>query len=35
MHALVTAILLGMAWFDWFDADTEPEPPDCEFAQVE
>src|SRR6202451_4472141 len=35
MHALMTTILLGMAWFDPFDADTEPEPPDREFAQVE
>jgi hypothetical protein len=35
MHALVTTILLGMAWLDSFNADTEPEPPDREFAQVE
>src|SRR5580692_4414500 len=35
MHALMTAILLRMAWLDSFDADTQPEPPDREFAQVE
>ncbi len=35
MHALMTAILLGMARLDPFDADPEPEPPDRQFAQVE
>src|SRR5271170_51153 len=35
MHALMTAILLGMTRLDPFDADTEPEPPDRQFAQVE
>src|ERR1700683_1349160 len=35
MHALVTTILLRMAWLNSFNADTEPEPPDREFAQVE
>jgi hypothetical protein len=28
MHTLMTAILLGMARLDPFDADAEPEPPD-------
>ena len=31
----MTAILLGMTRLDPFDADTEPEPPDRQFAQVE
>src|SRR6202041_3058050 len=35
MHALMTAILLGMARLDSFDADTEPQPPDRQFAQME
>jgi len=35
MHAFVTAILLGMAWLDPFDADAEPEPPNRQLAQVE
>src|SRR5580704_14110499 len=35
MHALVTAILLGMAWLDSFNADAQPEPPDRQLAQVE
>ena len=35
MHALVTAILLGMAGLDALDADTQAQPPDGELAQVE
>jgi hypothetical protein len=35
MHALMTAILLGMARLDSFDADTEPEPPHRKLAQME
>src|SRR5713226_3639125 len=35
MHALMAAILLGMARADTFNADPEPEPPDRQFAQVE
>ena|SRR5580698_942358 len=35
MHALVAAVLLRMPRLDTFDADTEPQPPDREFAQVE
>src|SRR5260370_21171512 len=35
MHAFVTAIVLGMARLDPFDADTQAEPPDGEFAQME
>jgi hypothetical protein len=35
MHALITAILLGMARLDPFHANAQPEPPDGEFAQVE
>jgi hypothetical protein len=35
MHALMTAVLLRMARLDPFDADTEPEPPDRQLAQVE
>src|SRR6266851_8612624 len=35
MHALVAAILLGMAGLDPFNAHPQPEPPDREFAQVE
>jgi len=31
----MTAILLGMARLDPFNANTQPEPPDGEFAQVE
>jgi len=34
MHALVAAILLGMARLDPFNADAESEPPDRQFAQV-
>ncbi|MGB9069909.1 MAG: hypothetical protein WCC21_15170 [Candidatus Acidiferrales bacterium] len=32
MHALMTAVLLGMARLDPFDA--EPEPPDRQFGQI-
>jgi hypothetical protein len=35
MHALMAAVLLGMARPDPFNANTQPEPPDREFAQVE
>ena len=31
VHALVTAVLLGMAWLDALDDDAESEPPDREF----
>ena len=35
MHALVTAILLRSTGFDALDANTEAQPPDRKFAQVE
>src|SRR6202042_2795302 len=35
MHAFLAAILLGVTGLDPFDADTEPEPPDRQFAPVE
>src|SRR5207302_10674546 len=35
MHALVTAVLLGMAGLDSFNSNSQPEPPDGELAQVE
>ena len=35
MHAFVTAILLGMAGLDSFDADPQAQPPNGEFAEVE
>jgi hypothetical protein len=35
MHALMTAILLGMIRLDAFNANPKPEPPDGKFAQVE
>jgi hypothetical protein len=35
VHLLMAAILLGMAGFDAFDPDTEPQPPDRESAQAE
>ena len=35
MHALVTAVLLGVAGFDAFDCNAKPEPPDGQFRQVE
>src|SRR5260370_6939165 len=35
MHAVVTAVLLGMAWLDAFDADAQVERPGGEVAQVE
>ena len=35
MHALMAAILLGMARFDPFHADAQAQPPDRELAQVE
>jgi hypothetical protein len=31
MHALMAAILLGMAWFYALYRDAEPQPPDREF----
>jgi hypothetical protein len=31
MHALMTAILLGMAWFYALDGNAEAQPPDGEF----
>jgi hypothetical protein len=35
MHAFMATVLLRMARFYAFDLDAEPEPPDCEAAQVE
>jgi len=35
MHALMAAVLLGMARFDALDVDAEPEPPYGEPAQIE
>ena len=35
MHALVAAVLLGMAGLDAFDGDAESEPPDGELGEVE
>src|SRR5271165_4445111 len=35
VHALVAAVLLRMTWFNTFDRDAEPEPPDGEFGEVE
>src|SRR3546814_6550706 len=34
VHALVAAVLLRLAWFDAFDLNAEPEPPDRELRQV-
>ena len=34
VHALKTAVLLGMAWLNAFDRDAEPEPSDGEFRQL-
>src|SRR6266850_3303715 len=34
MHAFMAAVLLGMTGFDAFNANPQPEPPDCKFAQV-
>ena len=30
----MASVLLGMAWFDAFDGDAEPEPPDGELGEV-
>jgi hypothetical protein len=35
MHALMAAVLLGMAGLDPFNANTQPEPPDRETAQAD
>ena len=35
MHALVAAVLLGMAGLDALDGDAEPQPPDGELGEVE
>jgi hypothetical protein len=35
VHALVTAVLLGAAWFDALDVDAEAQPPDGELGEVE
>src|SRR5579871_4433783 len=35
MHALVAAVLLGMAGLDAFDGDAEPQPPDGELGEIE
>src|SRR5258708_28784644 len=35
MHALVSAVLLGMAGLDTLDSDSEPETADGELAEVE
>ena len=35
MHALVAAVLLGMAWLDAFDVDAEAEPPNRKLGEVE
>jgi hypothetical protein len=32
MDAFMTAVLLGMAWLDAFNANAETKPPDGEFA---
>src|SRR6266700_1835178 len=35
MHALVSAVLLGMAGLDTLDSDSEPEPPHRQLGEVE
>jgi hypothetical protein len=35
MPALLAAVLLRVARLDAFDANTQPEPPDGELAQIE
>ena len=35
MHALMAAVMLGMAGLDALDADAEPQPPDRELGEVE
>jgi hypothetical protein len=35
MHALMTAVLLGMAGLDALDGDAEPQPPDGEPREIE
>ena len=35
MHALVAAVLLGMARLDALDGNAEAQPPDGEFGQIE
>ena len=34
VHALMPAILLGVAWLDAFDGNAEPQPPDREFREI-
>ena len=34
VHTLMTAILLWMAWFDTFDADTQTQPPHGQSAEA-
>jgi len=35
VHALMSAVLLGMTGPDAFDADAEPQPPDREPGEIE
>jgi hypothetical protein len=35
MHALMTAVLLGMTRLDALDADSQAKPPDRQLAQME
>jgi hypothetical protein len=34
-HALVATVLLRASWFDAFDGNAEPEPPDGELGEIE